>query len=70
MKSAKVIFIALEVAMLLGIFIVLFRLDWSAAIEEDVDWMYKVLIVLMSYLAVVFQAEQQAIPWDDENTDK
>ena len=56
--------------MLLGIFIVLFRLDWSAAIEEDVDWMYKVLIVLMSYLAVVFQAEQQAIPWDDENTDK
>ena len=70
MKSVKIIFIAMEVAFLTGILLVLFATDWTEAIEQDKDWMFKVLVILMSYAAVVCQTEQLNIPWEKEDYNK
>ena len=70
MKSVKIIFIAMEVAFLTGIVLILFATDWTEAIEQEKDWMFKVLVILMSYAAVVCQTEQLNIPWKKEDYNK
>ena len=65
MKSVKIIFIALEVAMLVGVIMLVFIPDWPKRFEEDTAWMYQTLIVLFAINAVVFQKEQGSINWED-----
>lgn len=60
-------FIAMEVAMILGVTMLTFLTDWKEVIDTESGWMFQLLIVLMSILAVVFQREQQEIEWDDED---
>ena len=65
MKKVKIIFIALELAMIAGVIMCTFATDWQKAVEQGAAWMYKLLIVLCALNAVVFQREQQAIEWDE-----
>lgn len=65
MKSVKIIFIALELAMIIGVIMCTFATDWQKAVEEGAAWMYQSLIVLCALNAVVFQREQQNINLDD-----
>lgn len=67
MKSIKLIFIAMETAMLFTVIMLTFFTDWNKAIETESAWMFQLLIVLCSILAVTFQREQQSIEWDDED---
>ena len=60
------IFIAMEVAMILGVTMLTFLTDWKEVIDAESGWMFQLLIVLMSILAVIFQKEQQEIEWNDE----
>lgn len=64
MKEVKIIFIAMEIAMIIGIIIGLFLTNWSKAVIEGTDLIYKWVIFLMSLAAVFFQKEQQAISWE------
>jgi len=66
MKHAKIIFIAMEVAMILGVIMLTFATDWQEATEHGAAWMYKLLTVLCALNAVVFQREQQAIEWNND----
>ena len=66
MKSVKVIFIAMEVAMLAGVILFTFLTDWVAVEEKGAAWMFKLMIVLLSANAVVFQCEQQKIEWNED----
>lgn len=65
MKSVKIIFIALEVAMIIGVVMCTFVTDWQKAVEEGTEWMYQLLIVLCALNALVFQREQQNINLDE-----
>lgn len=67
MKGIKIIFIAMEVSMLLGVVMLSFMTDWKEHMETESSWMFHTLIVLMALLAVVFQKEQQSIEWDEED---
>ena len=67
MKSVKVIFIAMEVAMLLGVALFAFLTDWVEVEKQDVAWMFKLMIVLLSATALVFQYEQQKIEWNEDD---
>ena len=66
MKQVKIIFIAMEVAMIFGVIMFTFATDWQQATEQGAAWMYKLAIVLCAINAVAFQKEQQAINWDEE----
>lgn len=66
MKSVKVIFIAMEVAMLLGVVLFVFLTDWTEVEKQGTSLTFKIMIVLLSIGAVVFQREQQEIEWDEE----
>ena len=66
MKDVKIIFIVLELAMIMGVVMCTFATDWQQAVEQGAAWMYQLLIVLCALNAVVFQREQQAIEWDDD----
>lgn len=66
MKLVKIIFISLEASMIIGIITALFITDWEDAIQHNMDWAYKFMIILMAIAAVVYQKEQQAIEWDEE----
>lgn len=65
MRSVKIIFIALEVSMIIGVVMCTFATDWKKAVEEGAAWMYQLLIVLFALNAVVFQREQQNIDLDE-----
>lgn len=67
MKSVKVIFIAMEVAMLLGVVLFVFLTDWVEVEKQGAAWMFKLMIVLLSANAVVFQHEQQKIEWNEDD---
>ena len=58
MKEIKIIFITLEIACLLNIAICLFLIDCT----EDAI-LVKLIIMLLSIFAVVFQKEQGKIKW-------
>lgn len=66
MKSVKVIFIAMEVAMLLGVALFAFLTDWAEVEKQGTSLTFKIMIVLLSIGAVTFQREQQKIEWDEE----
>lgn len=66
MKQVKIIFIAMEVAMIFGVIMFTFATDWQQATEQGAAWMYKLAIVLCSLNAVAFQREQQAIEWGND----
>lgn len=66
MKSVKIIFIALEVAMLIGVVMLVFIPDWVARFNDDTAWMYQTLIVLFALCAVTCQKEQSEINWEEE----
>ena len=67
MKTVKILFIAMEIAMIIGVIMFSFCTNWIMEIECGVDWMFRLMIVLLTLCAVVFQREQQAIEWDEEN---
>lgn len=54
----------MEIAMLMGVFMIAFLTDWQAIADESV-WMHELLLVLCSVNAVIFQREQQNIDWED-----
>ena len=66
MKSVKLIFIAMEIAMLLGVIMFVFLTDWVEVELEGSSWMFKLMIVLLSIGAVTFQREQQELEYDKE----
>ena len=59
MKQVKIIFIACELAAILGVILFALFADLD-------DWMMRTMLVLMSLYAVVMQREQQSIEWEDE----
>jgi len=63
MKSAKIILIAFEVAMLFGVVIATVCTDWEFAVKTGNDALVKSIIVLCALCAVVMQREQQQIKW-------
>lgn len=66
MKKIKVIFIALEIAMIIGLVLFVFLVDWIEAEQTGAAILYKVMIMLLALNAVMFQHEQQTIKWDEE----
>lgn len=63
MNGVKLIFITLELVMITGVMMFSFLTDWKTEVEHETAWMFQVMIVLMTILAVVFQNEQQKIEW-------
>lgn len=61
MKEIKVILIALEIAMIVGMSMILFLTDWTT--REDLI-LLKILIVILAMFAVLFQKEQGEIKWE------
>jgi len=66
MKDVKIMFIAVEVAALIGVFMLAF----SNNLDEEGEFFKSVYIVLCAILAVVMQKEQQAIDWEDNYEEK
>ena len=66
MKEIKLIFIALEIAMIIGLILVVFLVDWTAAEVTGVSILYKVMILLLALNAMLFQHEQDSIKWNEE----
>ena len=62
MKQIKILFIAMEIAALIGLAIILFKVDWLSETQEHV-YMYHSLAFLCSLVAVMFQSEQGSINW-------
>lgn len=67
MKGVKVIFIAMEMAMIAGVVLFTFLTDWVSVEKQGAGWMFKLMIVLLSANAVVFQHEQQKIQWNEDD---
>lgn len=65
MKSVKVILMAMEILMLLGVILLSLLTDWEKYAGTDAEMDMHALIVLMAVSAVVFQKEQQSIEWDE-----
>lgn len=63
MNNVKIIFIAVEVAAILGLVFILCNLY----ISERLEFVEAVLILLLALNAVVFQREQQSIEWDEDS---
>lgn len=63
MKEIKVIFIAVEIAALIGVCMLAF----TSNLSEEGEFFRSVYIVLCSLLAVAMQREQQAIDWEEDN---
>lgn len=60
MRQVKIIFIAVELAMIAGFV--------SLAVFADLnDWMMRTIFVLFALNAVVMQREQGQIEWEEEN---
>lgn len=62
MKGIKIIFIALEIGALIGVFM----LSFSGALSEDGEFFKSIYTVLFALLAVAMQKEQQNIDWYEE----
>ena len=62
MKGIKIIFIALEIGALIGVFM----LSFSGALSEDGEFFKSIYTVLFALFAVVMQREQQNIDWYEE----
>lgn len=60
------IFIAVEIAALIGIAMLAF----SSNLSEEGEFFRSIYIVLCSLLAVTMQKEQQAIDWEDDYEEK
>lgn len=65
MRNLKVIIIAIEVAMIIGVALIAFS-DWAKESQFQEVWMLKTLQVLFAIAAVVCQREQQNIDWDED----
>ena len=65
MKSVRIIFIAMEIAMLIGVVLFTLGPDWTKAEQEGSAWMYQAMIILCSFDAVIFHHEQQEAKWTD-----
>lgn len=65
MKQIKILFIAMEIAALIGLAIILFKVDWLSETQEHV-YMYHSLAFLCSLVAVMFQSEQGSIDWNEK----
>lgn len=66
MTGVKAIFIAMEIAMIVGLTLVLFKVDWVAAESDGSAILFKVLGLLLALNAVVMHNEQQKIEWFEE----
>lgn len=66
MKEIKVIFIALEIAMIIGLVLCVFLVDWVEAEATGAAILYKVMILLLALNAMLFQHEQDLIKWNEE----
>lgn len=62
MRGIKIIFIALEIGALIGVFM----LSFSGALSEDGEFFKSIYTVLFALLAVAMQKEQQNIDWYEE----
>lgn len=56
---------AVEMAMMVGVILLSFLTDWSYLEETGDAWSLRLLIVLLSFCAVVLQREQQDIKLDE-----
>ena len=62
MKEIKVIFIAVEIAALIGVIMLAF----TSNLSEEGEFFRSVYIVLCALLAVAMQKEQQSYDWEEE----
>jgi len=62
MRGIKIIFIALEIGALIGIFM----LSFSGTLSEEGEFYKSIYTVLCALLAVAMQREQQNIDWYEE----
>ena len=66
MKEIKMIFIAVEIAALIGIAMLAF----SGNLSEEGEFFKSIFVVLFALLAVAMHGEQQAIDWKDNYEEK
>ena len=62
MKEVKIIFIAVEVAALIGVCMLAF----TSSLSEEGEFFRSVYTVLCAFLAVAMQKEQQNITWNED----
>lgn len=62
MKSIKLIFMAMEAGLIIGLAFFM----WSLQEKGTIEFVEALLAFMMALGAVTFQREQQSIEWDDE----
>lgn len=62
MKGVKIILIAMEMALLIGLSLYM----WHLLMRGAVELVEAIFIPVLALGAVTFQKEQQAIDWDEE----
>ena len=62
MKSIKLIFMAMEAGLIIGLALFM----WSLQEKGTIEFVEALLAFMMALGAVTFQREQQSIEWDDE----
>ena len=61
----KCFFIFLEICFMLAVILIAFLTDWNDTLQDDNEWMIHFIMVLCAFAAVICQAEQQKIRWDE-----
>lgn len=62
MKEVKLIFMAMEAGLIIGLAFFM----WSLQEKGTIEFVEALLAFMMALGAVTFQREQQSIEWDDE----
>jgi NADH:ubiquinone oxidoreductase subunit 3 (subunit A) len=62
MKSVKLMFMAMEAGLIIGLALFM----WSLQEKGTIEFVEALLTFMMALGAVTFQREQQSIEWDDE----
>ena len=62
MKSIKLVFMAMEAGLIIGLALFM----WSLQEKGTIEFTEALLAFMMALGAVTFQKEQQSIEWDDE----
>lgn len=62
MKEVKLIFMAMEAGLIIGLAFFM----WSLQEKGTIEFVEALLAFMMALGAVTFQKEQQSIEWDDE----
>lgn len=67
MNSVKIILIAMESAMIICAIMIAFLTDWTKAVAEQSEWLWHLLLIGCTSLAIVLQSEQQKIHWENND---